>query len=186
MDIVRHPSEAEQVLRMLPGQLRGLRKLPPEAGAPASARLLTSHVRGLQETDACLEAHPDTDCCGAMLKLWTVQESGAAELQLVSLGCRPAAGQHPGGCQGGAGAHGSRAEGVPEGTRASAGAAHGALRSRRAQDEHAAHSGVFLLLGNSMVRACILGVSCSSVACLLCLGPTISVEVAEHHLRDDT
>ena len=32
VDIVRHPSEAEQVLRMLPGHLRGLKKLPPEAG----------------------------------------------------------------------------------------------------------------------------------------------------------
>ena len=32
VDIVRHPSEAEQVLRMLPGHLRGLKKLPLEAG----------------------------------------------------------------------------------------------------------------------------------------------------------
>ena len=35
VDIVRHPSEAEQVLRMLPGHLRGLKKLPPEAGMAA-------------------------------------------------------------------------------------------------------------------------------------------------------
>ena len=34
VDIVRHPSEAEQVLRMLPAQLRGLKKLPRDAGQP--------------------------------------------------------------------------------------------------------------------------------------------------------
>ena len=32
VEIVRHPSEAEQVLRMLPGQLRGLKHLPQRAG----------------------------------------------------------------------------------------------------------------------------------------------------------
>lgn len=32
VDIVRQPSEAEQVLRMLPGQLRSLKHLPPRAG----------------------------------------------------------------------------------------------------------------------------------------------------------
>ena len=34
MDLVHHPSEAEQVLRLLPAQLRALRSLPPAAGAP--------------------------------------------------------------------------------------------------------------------------------------------------------
>lgn len=34
VEIVRHPSEAEQVLRMLPGQLRGLKHLPQRAGEP--------------------------------------------------------------------------------------------------------------------------------------------------------
>lgn len=33
VDIVRHPSEAEQVLRMLPGHLRGLKHLPARAGS---------------------------------------------------------------------------------------------------------------------------------------------------------
>ena len=32
VDVVRHPSEAEQVLRMLPAHLRALRRLPPAAG----------------------------------------------------------------------------------------------------------------------------------------------------------
>ena len=56
MDIVRHPSEAEQVLRMLPGQLRGLRKLPPEAGLPACISSLPMYL-GLQIFDACPDAH---------------------------------------------------------------------------------------------------------------------------------
>lgn len=42
VEIVRHPSEAEQVLRMLPGQLRGLKHLTPRAGAPLSSTLPTS------------------------------------------------------------------------------------------------------------------------------------------------
>lgn len=49
VDIVRHPSEAEQVLRMLPGHLRGLKELPPEAGLYSSQRLLFSpylHMKG--------------------------------------------------------------------------------------------------------------------------------------------
>lgn len=33
VDLVHHPSEAEQVLRLLPAQLRALRALPPAAGA---------------------------------------------------------------------------------------------------------------------------------------------------------
>ena len=33
VDLVHHPSEAEQVLRLLPAQLRALRSLPPAAGA---------------------------------------------------------------------------------------------------------------------------------------------------------
>lgn len=35
VDIVRHPSEAEQIMRMLPGQLRGLKALRPRAGPPS-------------------------------------------------------------------------------------------------------------------------------------------------------
>ena len=34
VDIVRHPSEAEQILRMLPAHLRGLKQLRPSAGQP--------------------------------------------------------------------------------------------------------------------------------------------------------
>ena len=34
VDIVRHPSEPEQILRMLPGLLRGLKTLRPRAGQP--------------------------------------------------------------------------------------------------------------------------------------------------------
>jgi hypothetical protein len=36
VDIVRHPSEAEQVLRMLPGHLRSLKHLPARAGCSLS------------------------------------------------------------------------------------------------------------------------------------------------------
>ncbi|EIE26712.1 hypothetical protein COCSUDRAFT_59229 [Coccomyxa subellipsoidea C-169] len=39
VEIVRHPSEAEQVLRMLPGQLRGLKHLPQRAAAQREALL---------------------------------------------------------------------------------------------------------------------------------------------------
>ena len=35
VEIVRHPSEAEQILRLLPGQLRGLKALRPRAGPPS-------------------------------------------------------------------------------------------------------------------------------------------------------
>ncbi len=41
VDIARQPSEAEQVLRMLPGQLRSLKHLPPRAGCASSETLLT-------------------------------------------------------------------------------------------------------------------------------------------------
>lgn len=34
-EIVRHPSETEQVLRILAAQLRSLKQLSPEAGQPA-------------------------------------------------------------------------------------------------------------------------------------------------------
>lgn len=40
VDVVRHPSEGEQVLRMLPALLRGLRGLPAAAGAPGPFMLL--------------------------------------------------------------------------------------------------------------------------------------------------
>ena len=42
VDIVRHPSEAEQILRMLPAQLRTLKTLRPTAGEPFLP-LLTQH-----------------------------------------------------------------------------------------------------------------------------------------------
>jgi hypothetical protein len=174
VDIVRHPSEAEQVLRMLPGQLRGLRKLPPEAGLPASVRLLTSHVHGLQKFDACLEAHPDTDCCGAMLKLWPVQESGAAELQLSHW----AAGRLRDSILAAAKVALERMEAgrkVFLKGRALALAQRMALYARDELNMSTLRIRVRSHCSGT-VRACIvLRVSNSSVACLLCLRPIISI-----------
>ena len=55
VDIVRHPSEAEQVLRMLPAHLRGLKHLPARAGAEAqlcpclqSIKWFTLHAESLR------------------------------------------------------------------------------------------------------------------------------------------
>ena len=36
-DVVHHPSEAEQILKLLAAQLRGLRRLPADAGEPVCA-----------------------------------------------------------------------------------------------------------------------------------------------------
>ncbi|CAK0735069.1 hypothetical protein CVIRNUC_000523 [Coccomyxa viridis] len=52
VDIVRHPSEAEQVLRMLPGHLRGLKKLPPEAARVRDSVLAASKA-ALERMEAC-------------------------------------------------------------------------------------------------------------------------------------
>ena len=44
-EIVRHPSETEQVLRILAAQLRSLKHLSPQTGQPASTSKLVQACR---------------------------------------------------------------------------------------------------------------------------------------------
>ena len=63
MDLVHHPSEAEQVLRLLPAQLRALRSLPPAAGTPPGLPGCVHAYRGMPSLSCVLTMQMPCQVC---------------------------------------------------------------------------------------------------------------------------